>query len=378
MFPQQSHGYSGSARPSLNRPPDVQVPVIVMVILPVAGGSDFMSPGGQLGLSPNTDISGPYLPRLDRPPGTGTRRPDTGVDGTRRSRVAGCTVRRSHAARPASRATLAVRRAERDRGCADRVVLAPGGPMFAYILVPWLKHVQRRPDLSPATRHLYARVGRELIGALIEIRDHVIDLGPFVRAHRADGHSPRSIALYVTVARIARGWAVRVGMLPAETEFRVPRVRIDQREFSCDHATPTPDQVARVLAAMPFDDWRMAVGLSPAPGRASGRSSRSRAVTSTSTTADHARHPRRSSQDRSSDVPARRRFAARARGSMEPWRAAAVRPSRVSPDASRALIGGCATHVRELACRCSRRRGCAAWSWLVSCARRSTREPRRR
>jgi integrase len=133
--------------------------------------------------------------------------------------------------------------------------------MFAYILVPWLKHVQRRPDLSPATRHLYARVGRELIGAHIEIRDHVIDLGPFVRSHRADGHSPRSIALYVTVARIARGWAVRVGMLPAETEFRVPRVRIDQREFSCNHATPTPDQVARVLAAMPFDDWRMAVGL---------------------------------------------------------------------------------------------------------------------
>jgi integrase len=142
--------------------------------------------------------------------------------------------------------------------------------IFAYVLVPWMKHVARRPDLAPSTKANYLRVARVLIASAIPVQDHVIDRHAHVQARRAAGCSTRTVMLEIRVASIARGWAVRGGMLPSTTELRVPRLRVDQDDWHVNHATPTPEQAAAAISALTFDDWRLAIALIARTGARAG------------------------------------------------------------------------------------------------------------
>lgn len=132
--------------------------------------------------------------------------------------------------------------------------------MFHFILGPWLTYVQGRVDLAPVTKLEYARVARLLLaGPEVEVHDGAVDLGPFVVARMDARAAPRTIALEIRIATAAVRWAQRAGLLGAGLVLRRPKVRIDRHQHTLNHRTPSVDDAASVIAAMPRDDRRLAV-----------------------------------------------------------------------------------------------------------------------
>ncbi|MFT5582574.1 MAG: integrase [Cognaticolwellia sp.] len=82
-----------------------------------------------------------------------------------------------------------------------------------------------------------------------------------MRTRRRQGLADRSIYLELSILRIAVRWAEQEKLLDLVTPLRLPKLRIDPKQFKANHNTPTPAEAGLVIAAMPRDDWRLAVSV---------------------------------------------------------------------------------------------------------------------
>lgn len=134
-------------------------------------------------------------------------------------------------------------------------------PALEDLVARWLDHVQRRVDLAPTTIVTYARVGQHLAtwGASRAVGD--IDLAEYAVTRREADVAPRTIALELRVAASLFRWARQTEAVSADAVVHIPKVRVDAGAFVLNHATPTPADAAKALAAMPDDEWRRAAFL---------------------------------------------------------------------------------------------------------------------
>jgi integrase len=164
-------------------------------------------------------------------------------------------------ARDADRATVWTGWATRDEAAREgAAILARPQPSpaqhglktVAELIAAWLSAQRSRPDLSPSTlinytnraRHLTAQLGDQSISALK--REH---LERYVAARLEDYASIRSVRGDLVSLRHAWRVGVERGLIPYGQPPQV-RLRIDERVYSANHRTPTPDEVATVIAAL--------------------------------------------------------------------------------------------------------------------------------
>lgn len=133
--------------------------------------------------------------------------------------------------------------------------------MFAHLIRLWLAHVDKRTELSPATRVCDRRVAAHLLAWARGQDSRTLDLGDYARQRTALDIAPRTVALELRVAHAAVRWAERERLVPPAMVFRIPRIRIDRHRYRLNHATPTPEEAHRVLQMMADDDWRLALSL---------------------------------------------------------------------------------------------------------------------
>ncbi len=84
-------------------------------------------------------------------------------------------------------------------------------------------------------------------------------MAEYVFLRRQAGIAPRTIALELRVASAAFSWAQSERLVGPDAKLRVPRLKIDPNRFVLNHRTPTPGEAAKVIDAMPDDDWKLAV-----------------------------------------------------------------------------------------------------------------------
>ncbi|MBN2799148.1 MAG: tyrosine-type recombinase/integrase [Deltaproteobacteria bacterium] len=141
---------------------------------------------------------------------------------------------------------------------------APAGPSDTAarrLLEAWLEDVKYRADLAEGTKDNYRRVVKALVAWAGDTPFLQLDLHGYVHHRRALGIAPRTLDLELTVLRMVFLWSKEERSLPIDAHLRFPRLRVDRRKFVINHRTPTPDEVSRVLEAMPDDDWRLALSL---------------------------------------------------------------------------------------------------------------------
>ncbi|MFZ5481052.1 MAG: tyrosine-type recombinase/integrase [Myxococcota bacterium] len=129
------------------------------------------------------------------------------------------------------------------------------------VLDLWLEDIERRYDISDATKLAYWRTTLHLRAwGRLRALQH-LDLHPYVRERLDKGVAPRTLALELRVIRIFFRWARDNRHIPSTANLRCPRLKIDRSRFVENHATPTPSEAARVIEAMPDDDWKLATVL---------------------------------------------------------------------------------------------------------------------
>jgi len=126
--------------------------------------------------------------------------------------------------------------------------------MLDKLLRQWLHAVRRRQDIAESTKALYLRVGSKLI-AWPATDDVAAAITGYAEARRRTGIAPRTLALELRVLSVGTRWAER--QLGAAPPPRLPHVRVDPRAFAVNHRTPTPEEAAAAIRAMPVDDWRL-------------------------------------------------------------------------------------------------------------------------
>lgn len=132
---------------------------------------------------------------------------------------------------------------------------------FASILNAWMAHTRDRVDLAEGTKRNYARVLHTLLHWSGDRAFGELSLTDFVRSRRRAGLADRTIHLELSILRIAVRWAEQERLLILATPLRLPRLRIDPRQFKANHTTPSPEEAGLAIASMPHDDWRVAVSL---------------------------------------------------------------------------------------------------------------------
>lgn len=132
---------------------------------------------------------------------------------------------------------------------------------FASILNAWLAHTKDRVDLAEGTKRNYARVLRTLQEWCGDRAFAELSLTDFVRSRRRAGLADRTIHLELSILRIVVRWAEQERLMVLATPLRLPRLRIDPRQFRANHSTPTPEEAGLAIASMPRDDWQLAVAL---------------------------------------------------------------------------------------------------------------------
>lgn len=133
-------------------------------------------------------------------------------------------------------------------------------PTLATVVSQWLDETQMRVDLAASTMGTYVRVGKHLQawGKDVAVVG-VVRMAGYVIVRREAGIAPRTIALELRVASAAFNWAQREGIVGQDARLRLPRLKIDPNRFVLNHRTPTPGEAARVIEAMPEDDWKLAM-----------------------------------------------------------------------------------------------------------------------
>lgn len=131
-------------------------------------------------------------------------------------------------------------------------------PTLSEVVDQWYDHVQSRVDLAPSTIQTYGRVGDHLVVWGSGRQLGVVDLSEYVLWRRRAKMAPRTIALELRVASAMFGWARETKVVGPDADLRIPRLRIDRRRFRLNHHTPEPSDVAKVVEAMPTDDWKLA------------------------------------------------------------------------------------------------------------------------
>jgi integrase len=112
--------------------------------------------------------------------------------------------------------------------------------------------------LASSTRVSYAAAARHLLRWGAALDPARLDLHDYIAFREMDRVSPRTILLELRVARILLRWARKTGQFPVGHVLEIPALKFDRRAFVVNHRTPKPDEVARMLAAMPDDEWRLA------------------------------------------------------------------------------------------------------------------------
>ncbi len=141
---------------------------------------------------------------------------------------------------------------------------------FGEIVRLWLADVVGRLDLSPSTKICYRRVAKRLAAWGDEVGRTCVDLAPFVVLRSRTGLSPRTMRLELRIASAAFHWGQKHGSIATTALMWTPRVKVDREMFWCNHRTPSVDEVTAVIAAMPDDDWRLAVKLLARTGARAG------------------------------------------------------------------------------------------------------------
>lgn len=139
-------------------------------------------------------------------------------------------------------------------------------PTLAEVVDAWLEETQMRVDIAASTVRTYVRVAKHLRAWGHSRRLGVVRMSDYVCLRRQAGISPRTIALELSVASAAFSWAQQERLVGTEARLRLPRLKIDPNRFVLNHHTPSPGEVARVIEAMPEDDWKLAVLLGREPG----------------------------------------------------------------------------------------------------------------
>lgn len=129
------------------------------------------------------------------------------------------------------------------------------------LLTAWLDYTEARADITPATKVNYRRVIRNVLAwagdaPMLDLRLH-----EYVHARRAAGIAERTIELELCVVRMAFLWAKEEHLIANTAHLRFPKLRIDRKVYRINHRTPTAGEAARVLEAMPDDDWKLALTL---------------------------------------------------------------------------------------------------------------------
>ena len=132
-------------------------------------------------------------------------------------------------------------------------------PTLAMVVLAWLEETHMRVDLAASTLGTYTRVSKHLRTWGRELPVGVVRMAGYVMERRQDGISPRTIALELRVASAAFNWAQRERIVGTDARLRLPRLKIDPNRFVLNHRTPSPGEAARVIEAMPNDDWRLAM-----------------------------------------------------------------------------------------------------------------------
>lgn len=129
------------------------------------------------------------------------------------------------------------------------------------LLTLWMAETINRVDLAESTKVNYRRLANTLRswGGHHELEG--LDLAAFVLHRRRHGIGERSIVQELRVMTIATNWARGVGHLDRGFELSIPNLKVDPNIFIVNHATPTPEEAGKAVAAMDLDDWRLAVAL---------------------------------------------------------------------------------------------------------------------
>ena len=131
-------------------------------------------------------------------------------------------------------------------------------PMLSAVVQTWLEETHMRVDLAASTLKTYIRTSQHLVAWGRSVPVGVVRMAGYVLVRRQAGISPRTIALELRVASAAFNWAQREQIVGPDARLRLPRLKIDPNRFVLNHRTPTPGEAARVIEAMPRDDWRLA------------------------------------------------------------------------------------------------------------------------
>jgi integrase len=129
------------------------------------------------------------------------------------------------------------------------------------LLTLWMADTDRRVDLAERTKLNYLWVSNVLRSWGGDRELEGLDLTAFVIHRRSQGIGERRILLELRAMNIATNWARRTGQLERGFELVVPKLKPDPNTFVVNHATPTPEEAGKAVAAMDLDDWRLAVAL---------------------------------------------------------------------------------------------------------------------
>lgn len=134
----------------------------------------------------------------------------------------------------------------------------PAPPTLAEVVEAWLEETRLRVDLAASTLKTYIRISKHLVAWGADRHVGVVRMADYVHVRRKAGIAPRTIALELRVASAAFNWAQRERIVGPDARLRLPRLKLDPNRFVLNHHTPTPGEAARVIDAMPNDDWRLA------------------------------------------------------------------------------------------------------------------------
>ena len=148
------------------------------------------------------------------------------------------------------------------------LVAHPEGPSTAAptrsasgVFAAWLEYTEARADITQATKVNYRRVIRNAIAWAGDTPMLDLQLHDYVHSRRVAGLAERTVELELCVVRMAFLWAKEEGLLWNGAHLRFPKLRVDRKAYRINHRTPTAGEAARVLAAMPDDDWKLALTL---------------------------------------------------------------------------------------------------------------------